>query len=110
MCTEEEHEFPILINQHMLNDLVRDLGLSKEKAELLSSRLKQWNLLEASTKITFYCQRQDELLSFFTTKNALCFCNNISALMESLGFQHVPEEWRLSLMLVKPALKLLYFT
>ena len=41
MCTEEEHEFPILINQHMLNDLVRDLGLSKEKAELLSSRLKQ---------------------------------------------------------------------
>ena len=105
MCTEEEHDFPILINQHMLNDLVRDLGLSKVKAELLSSRLKQWNLLEASTKITFYRQRQEELSSFFTTKNALCFCNNISALIESLGFQHVPEEWRLFIDACKTSLK-----
>ena len=82
---KNEPNFPILINQHMLNDLVRYLVLSKEKAELLSSWLKQWNLLETGTKITFYRQRQDELSSFFATKNTLCFCNNISALMQSLA-------------------------
>ena len=37
MCTDEiEPHDPILINQHMLNDLVRDLVLPKNKAELLS--------------------------------------------------------------------------
>ena len=29
-----------------LNDLVRDLDLTKSKAELLGSRLQQWNLLK----------------------------------------------------------------
>ena len=92
---ENEPNSPILIYQDMLNDLVRDLVLSKEKAELLGSQLKQWNLLETRTKITFYRQRQDELSSFFTTKNTRCFCNNISGLMQSLSYQHISDEWRL---------------
>ena len=33
---ENEPNFPILINQPMLNDLVKELVLSKEKAEFLS--------------------------------------------------------------------------
>ena len=32
-------------SQFELNDLVRDLGLSKESAEVLASRLKEKNLL-----------------------------------------------------------------
>ena len=70
---ENEPNFPILINQLMLNDLVRDLVSSKEKAELLSLQLKQWDLLKTGSKITFYCPRQDELSLFFITKNTLCF-------------------------------------
>jgi hypothetical protein len=49
MSSESEHEDPNkphLIAQSELNDLVRDLNLSKAQAELLVSRLKQWNLLE----------------------------------------------------------------
>lgn len=38
---------PQLFTQAKLNDLVRDL--SKEKAELLSSRLKEKHLLETGT-------------------------------------------------------------
>jgi hypothetical protein len=37
---------PHILTQDKLNDLVRDLELSKSKAELLGSRLKQWNLLK----------------------------------------------------------------
>ena len=37
---------PHIFTQDELNDLVRDLELSKSKAEILGLRLKQWNLLE----------------------------------------------------------------
>jgi hypothetical protein len=36
---------PHLLRQGNLNDLVRDLNLSKKQAELLGSRVKGWNLL-----------------------------------------------------------------
>jgi len=41
---------PHILTQDELNDLVRDLELSKSKAELLGSRLKQWNLFEKNAK------------------------------------------------------------
>ena len=51
-------EFIIMANKitttAMSNDLVRDLVLSKENAELLSSRLRQWNHFKIGTKMTFY--------------------------------------------------------
>ena len=56
--SDEDVEFPclssqpLLVNQsRRLNDLVRDLNLSKNQAEMLSSRLKEWNLFEKGTKI-----------------------------------------------------------
>jgi len=42
---------PHLILQAELNDLVRDLVLPKTKAQLLGSRLQQWNLLEKCVKV-----------------------------------------------------------
>jgi len=43
-----------LLTQGDLNDIVRDLNLSKKEAELLGSRLKGWNLLHQDTKLCFY--------------------------------------------------------
>ena len=43
---------PHLITQPELNDLVRDLNLSKHQSELLGSRLQQWKLLAQGTKIS----------------------------------------------------------
>ena len=40
-----EPHFP---RQQELDDLVRDMGLTKSNAELLTSRLKEWNLLDLS--------------------------------------------------------------
>ena len=39
-------ENPILFSQKHLNDLIRDLCFSKEKAELLVSRLNERNMVE----------------------------------------------------------------
>ncbi|XP_037400093.1 uncharacterized protein LOC119264997 isoform X2 [Pygocentrus nattereri] len=50
-CADEERK-PYYPNQKDLNDLIRDLGLTKSNAELLTSRLKQWNLLDESIQVT----------------------------------------------------------
>ena len=44
---------PHLITQEDLNNLVRDLNLSKSKSELLGSRLQLWNLPFHGTKVSF---------------------------------------------------------
>lgn len=54
---------PHMITQNDLNALIRDLNLSKDKAEILASRLKQWNLLEKNTKITSYRHRTSQNFS-----------------------------------------------
>ncbi|KAJ4447403.1 hypothetical protein ANN_09410 [Periplaneta americana] len=41
---------PDFLTQEDLNDLVRDPGLSKSKAESLASRLKGWKLLQVTPK------------------------------------------------------------
>lgn len=40
------------ITQSGFNDLVRDTKISKETAEIIGSRLKQWNLVADDFKIT----------------------------------------------------------
>ena len=45
---------PQLFYQGELNDLIRDLNLFKESSELLVSRLKEKNLFQPGTLITFY--------------------------------------------------------
>ena len=48
------------ITEGELNDLIRDLKLPKNKAELLASRLQQWNLLHHSVKVTTFRTRSQE--------------------------------------------------
>ena len=48
-CSSKLPHFP---NQNQLDDLTRDLDLTKAKAEILSSPLKEWNLLAPLCKIS----------------------------------------------------------
>ena len=58
-----QHESaPLLINQERLNDLLRDLYLSKENTEVLGSRLQQWNQLKPRTTISSFRIRNQSLL------------------------------------------------
>jgi hypothetical protein len=56
-----ESQSPQLFTQSELKDVIRDLGLPKEKAELLGSRLKEKNLLEAGTSMYWYRSRNRSL-------------------------------------------------
>ena len=54
MSTKERENF----NLPGLNDLIRDLGLSKELSELLASRLKEKIMLQKETNVTFYQNKE----------------------------------------------------
>ena len=51
---------PHLIHQLELNDSVRDLNLTKNQAEILGSRLQEWNLLSDETRISVFRTRQKD--------------------------------------------------
>jgi hypothetical protein len=61
------------------------LNLSKQASELLASRLKEKNLLEPDAKVTFYREREKELLSYFVEEDNLVFCNDIENLLIKMG-------------------------
>ena len=96
---------PHLISQSELNDLVRDLELPNSKAELLGSRLQQWNLLESDVRISLFRDRQKDLVQFFLMEGDLVYCNDIDGLMVALRVTHDPDEWRLVIDSSKTSLK-----
>jgi hypothetical protein len=83
------------IKQDELNDLIRDLDLPKSKAELLVSRLQQWNLLKENLRISVYLKRHEDLVQFFKMERGLGACNDIDGLMQTLSIKHNPLDWRL---------------
>lgn len=91
----ESEKKPHLITQHELNDLVRDLTLTKQQSELLASRLQEWNLLDEDTRITIFRKRSFSLQQYYSMENNLCFCNDIKGLFDALGLIYEPSHWRL---------------
>jgi hypothetical protein len=80
---------PRLLTQVDLNDIVRDLSLSKKQAELLGSRL-----MRQDTKVCFCRRRQEEFKDFFSQEDGVVFCNDVCSLMEVLGHECNPDQWR----------------
>ena len=71
---------PHLINQYELNILVRDLKLTKDQSQFLSSRLKEWNLLEENTKISYFKTCQKDFSIHFEMNDSLCYYNKVEGL------------------------------
>jgi len=86
---------PHLLTQGDLNDIVRVLNLSKKQAELLGFRLKGWNLLRQGTKVCFYRGHHEEFKDFFSQEYDVVFCNYVCFVMEVLGHEFNPDQWRL---------------
>lgn len=96
---------PMLFTQAELNDLIRDLDLSKEKSKLLASRLMERNFLSADTNVTSYRKRHEKLGKYFSKKDSACFCHDIRGLFEEFGEPYDPSEWRLFIDSSKLSLK-----
>jgi len=69
--TSKEPRFP---NQKEMDDLIRSMRLTKEYAELLTSRLKEWHLLDPTCKVTKYRKRHLSFASFFSQFRNLILC------------------------------------
>ncbi|GFU47755.1 putative RNA-directed DNA polymerase from transposon BS [Trichonephila clavipes] len=96
---------PELFSQSDLNDLVRDLGLPKDTAEVLGSRLKERHLLNSGSSFLWYRFREKEFVPFFMQKGNLVFCNNVPEILEMFKIMYKPEEWRLQKDSLKRSLK-----
>jgi len=83
------------MNQDELSDLVRDLGLSKDKSELLASRLKEKKFLAPGTRITYYRSRERPFRKFFSKLPNLVYCNNIEGLVKEYKIKYTASDWRL---------------
>lgn len=88
---------PKPFSQAELNDLTRDLCLSKESAQLLGSRLKENRLLAPETTFYWYRSREEEFRQYFTLEKeaSLLYCNDVNGLIEAMGLAYNPTEWRL---------------
>ena len=78
---------PQLFSQGELNNLTRDLNLSKKSSELRASRVKEKNLLQSETLISFYRKRHFEFLPYFTQENDIVYCNDVSGLLRQFDVQ-----------------------
>jgi len=96
----------LLINQERLNDLVRDLYLSKEKAEVLGSRLQRWNILELGTTISSFRSRNENLAHYYASAENICYCKDIAGLMTELDVNIILFTGGCSSTPAKQALKL----
>lgn len=82
-------------NQMELNDLIRDLRLSKDQSELLASRLKEKGCLDKRTIGTCYRNRDEHFRKYYDQHKSLVFCRDIEGLFDEFQVDHNSDNWRL---------------
>jgi hypothetical protein len=92
-CPSLDSYEPHKITEIELNDLIRDLELPKNKAELLASRLQQWNLLDHAVKVTVFYTQNKVFEKFHGTEDDFTVCKDADGLLAAMSMRHVPEEW-----------------
>ena len=78
---------PKPFSKGQLNDLVHDLGLSKESLQILASRLGEHGILDWETKIIFYRDSDDLLICFSLWKTTLFIATTSKASFQKWVFQ-----------------------
>jgi len=91
---------PKRISKKQLNDLVKDLGLPKDKAEYLTLFIKDKNWLEKDVKVDCFRNTEETFRKHFmmSKKPLFVYCNNVNGLINELApGVHKDDEWRLFL-------------
>ena len=98
----DEKKKTLLLGQLELNDLVRNLSLSKKK-----SRVTEFKTTATESKVSSFRNRSAKLSSFYKFEDRVCHCPSVPALMVELGTYHVAKKWRLFIDSSKASLKAL---
>jgi len=69
-----------------------------------------WKLLRQGTSVRFDCGRHEEFKDFFFQEDGVVFCNDVCSVMEVLGHEYNPDQWRLFIDSSKVSLKVFYNT
>jgi hypothetical protein len=105
----EPHQYDRPIDkfiQSELNDLIRELQLTKHKSELLGSRLREKNMLTSGVKFSWYRNREKEFRKCYAQEDQLVFCTDIRNLLQQMGEkEYDPSTWRLFIDSSKRSLK-----
>jgi phosphoglycolate phosphatase-like HAD superfamily hydrolase len=95
----EPHQYDRPIDkftQSELNDLIRDLQLTKEKSELLGSRVREKHMLASGVKFSWYRNREKEFRKYYAQEDQLVFFTGIRNLLHQLGEREYDSStWRL---------------
>ena len=80
---------PHFPKQNEIDDLVIDLGLTKAKAKLLTSRLKEWNLLDPTCKVCTSRKRHVTFAIFFLYLNIFAIVlTYVRVLFQEIGIDY----------------------
>lgn len=81
------------------------MGLLKEYAELLGSRLRQKNLLAPGTSFSWFRHRERDFLPYFLEEGDLVYCSDIPRLMSRFNVKYEVSDWSLFINSSKRILK-----
>ena len=91
-CSSEPNRF----SQDDMSDLIHNLNLSKESAELLALDLKERNFLQTKINVTFYRNREANFLPYLKQYEEIVVYNDVELLLMELGiFHYEANSWRL---------------
>ena len=95
-----------LYSQSELNDLIRDLNLPKQSAEVLASRLQEKHFLKAGTSVSFCRNREEKLRKYFQSDGQLVYCTDVEGLLFAMCLSaYCSNNWRLFINSSKKSLK-----
>ena len=58
----------------------------------------------------FYCGYHEEFKDFFSQEDGVMFCNDVCSIMEVLGHEYNPDQWRFFADSSKVSLKVVHST
>ena len=75
--SENHDEQTRLIPKQSLNDITKNLNLTKQQSVLLTQSPKDFNVLSPECKIHWYKDRHEKFLLFFKEEDHILFCKDI---------------------------------
>ena len=95
------------MSQSDLDELVRNLNLTKGSSQLLGFRLREMKFLAEGT-FSWYRHRELEFVKYFSKIDSLVFCNDLPGLFHQMDKKYNPADYILLIDSSKRSLKVVF--